>query len=282
MFARCIAEWADHVLQRSLCWATLILLRASIVDRIAGGLSSIFAKLLHLFDTLRTGIMLPGNDGDFMFSAVFRGMLADLIGHMALSTWKGLNAVRACARCSNLCNRKVGRAAHEVGLEDHDESQWVPLTDEEIFLMVENLAEFVDSGSSDAQCKALATELGFNHQPLGILLDKSVRGLYQPAEQHLTDWMHTRCQDGTANIGVAMIIARMGALRPAVSVPVADVPFWLRAAQHAQQRQSGHRMDRAKKVERWFINGICVHDAFHRSLPRPALGPVWNCSPVGG
>ena len=190
------------------------------MDRIAGGLSSIFAKLLHLFDTLRTGIVLPGNDGDFMFSAVFRGMLADLIGHMALSAWKGPNAVRACTRCSNLCNRKVGRAAHEVGLEDHDESQWVPLTDEEIFLMVENLAEFVDSGSSDAQCKALATELGFNHEPLGILLDKSVRGVYQPARQHLTDWMHTWCQDGTANIGVAMIIARMGALLPAVSVPM--------------------------------------------------------------
>ncbi len=108
MFARCIAEWADHVLQRSLCWATLILLRASIVDRIAGGLSSIFAKLLHLFDTLRTGIMLPGNDGDFLFSAVFRGMLADLIGHQSLSAWKGPNAVRGCARCSNFCNRKAG------------------------------------------------------------------------------------------------------------------------------------------------------------------------------
>ncbi len=220
MFARCIAEWADHVLQRSLCWATLILLRASIVDRIAGGLSSIFAKLLHLFDTLRTGIVLPGNDGDFVLSAVFRGMLADLIGHQSLSAWKGPNAVRGCTRCSNLCNRKAGRAAHEVGPEDHDESQWVPLTNEEIFLMVENLAEFVDSGSSDAQCKALATELGFNHQPLGILLDKSVRGVYQPAQQHLTDWMHTWCQDGTANIGVAMIIARMGALVPAISVPM--------------------------------------------------------------
>ena len=59
-FYWCVAEWPDHILQRSMCWATLCLVRSSIVDTIPGGLSLIFSKLLQVFDVLSSGILLPG------------------------------------------------------------------------------------------------------------------------------------------------------------------------------------------------------------------------------
>ena len=88
-----------------MCWATLTLLRCAIVATVPGGFSYIFAQLLRLFSVLAKGIVLPGVTEPFMCVAKFGGMLADLVGHQALSAWKGPNTIRCCVRCANVIKR---------------------------------------------------------------------------------------------------------------------------------------------------------------------------------
>ena len=205
---RCIPEWPDHLLTRSICWATLCLVRCVIVEKIVGGLSHVFMRLLKLFDSLTGGILLPGDDEPFMFCAVFAGVLADLVGHQSLTAWKGPNALRACVCCSNL-NTKRSRAisGSEVSLLDHDERLFLEATDEEVFLIIDNIALLVEQGIGATQLSALETEVGFNHEPRGILADKAMRIKYNPTKHQLADWMHTFCQDGVASSEIAALLS---------------------------------------------------------------------------
>ncbi len=205
---RCVPEWPDHILTRSLCWATLCLVRSVIVDTIAGGLSLIFTHLLQLFDVLIGGILLPGDDEPFMFSGTFAGVLADLVGHQSLTAWKGPNAVRGCVNCANLsCRRNGVRTDSEIGLAEHDERRFLQSTDEEIYLLIDNLATLVEAGAP--KIDKLQTEIGFNHEPLGILSNKGLRAKYSPTKHQLTDWMHTFCQDGVASAEVVLLLERL-------------------------------------------------------------------------
>ncbi len=224
VYGRCVPEWPDHILQRSMCWATLCLVRCAIVDKIPGGLSFVFTQLLLTFDVLVGGILLPGATGPFMFCAKFAGMLADLIGHQSLTAWKGPNAVRPCTCCANLSARKAGPGSDlEVSLAEHDERRFVQSTNEEIFLMLDNLAAVVADGrSSQTKINKLQTELGFNHEPLGILMNMAMRHTYRPAEHQLTDWMHVFCQDGVGNTAVALILDRLSKARPAITNAMAQ------------------------------------------------------------
>ena len=171
-----------------MCWATLTLLCCAIVAKVPRGLCYIFAQLLRLFPFLAKGIVLPGLTESFMCMARFAGMLADLIGHRALSAWKGPNAIRGYVRCANVIKRKAHLViAPEVSLQEHDLRKFVRSTKGEIYLIVDNLALF----EGDAALGKLQTELGFNHDPLGILLDNPMRAVFDSAEHTLTDWMHT-------------------------------------------------------------------------------------------
>ena len=221
-FYWCMPEWPDHVLQRSMCWNTLALLRCSIVDNIAGGLSFVVSKLIRLFATMEAGILLPGEGGPMMFRAKFNGILADLIGHAQLTAWKGPNAVRSCMRCANLCARADGRrTAGDVGLAEHDDNVFVQNTNAEIYFVVDNLAAFAEAHRDDryfeTKLKTLQTELGFNHDPLGIVLDREMRSIYRSVEHQLVDRMHVYCQDGVANSEVACLLHRMAALDPPIT-----------------------------------------------------------------
>ncbi len=214
----CIAEWPDYVLARSMCWATLTLLRCAIVDTIPGGLSFVFSKLLLLFSGLATGILLPGASGTFMFVAKFAGVLADLVGHQTLTAWKGPSAVRSCVSCANLTGRKRGpESPAEVGLAEHDESRFIQSTNAEVFLIVDNLAKLKDDGCAPTRFRQVETEVGFNHEPLGVLQDKEARRIYRPVEHQLTDWMHTWCQDGVASSEVALLLGRLENHRPPIT-----------------------------------------------------------------
>ena len=205
-----------------MCWATLCLVRCVLVEKIVGGLSYVFTKLLQLFDVFAGGILLPGDDEPFMFNAVLGGVLADLVGHQALTAWKGPNAIRACTRCANLNTRRAGKSDTEVDLTDHDDRLFLAATDEEIYLLIDNLQTLVESGAlgSTAQDK-LETELGFNHEPHGILLDRAMRGTYSPTQHPLTDWMHTFCQDGVASVEMALLLKRLASHhQPPVTNPM--------------------------------------------------------------
>ena len=121
-----------------------------------------------------------------MFHASFAGILADLVGHQSLTAWKGPNAIRPCVRCANLSARRSGPVSHlELGLREHDSRRFIKSSDDEIYLIIDNLDVLVNSGASKVM--QLETEVGSNHDPHGILMDKSMRRIYRPSQHHRSD-----------------------------------------------------------------------------------------------
>lgn len=199
----CIADWPQHVLQRSFAWPVFSIIRCKIMHQIQGGLSRLFRMILRIFfvgaQSFTSGIHIPCSSGDFVVTGIFAGFLADLVGHKEITEWKGVNGIICCLTCGNVtnCLHRAPRRG-EVDCTCADRKKWQCLTDEDIWKIVDDLADL--SGTmKPTPFNKICTEKGFNHVPEGILQDKTLRDIYKPANHMIRDWQHTMCQDGVAN-----------------------------------------------------------------------------------
>ena len=67
-----VTEWPDWMLQRSMCWQTLSLIRSKLITDVQCIISRIMHRFLNLFRTLSEGVLLPAADGEFMFTAQYQ------------------------------------------------------------------------------------------------------------------------------------------------------------------------------------------------------------------
>ena len=208
-----ILDWPAHVITRSFIWPIFALIRTSLVKKIAGGISAVMVRiLLYFFGFFSRGISLPHPDGEFMFTAVFTGFLADLLSHKELTCWKGTGGKKACLVCQNLVNTKRGSrrlAPHEVDLSEWDSLRFVPFTDDELFKLVDDLNAMAP-GISANRLQQLQTDIGFNAGSAGLMADPSVRHIYKPSKHHLIDFQHALVQDGVANTEVFLCLQALG------------------------------------------------------------------------
>jgi hypothetical protein len=58
-FYWCIAEWPDYILQRSICWPTLAILRTVALRRISAGLPRVMREMVRILNALSTGVSPP-------------------------------------------------------------------------------------------------------------------------------------------------------------------------------------------------------------------------------
>ena len=216
----CIADWPQHVLQRSFAWPVFSLIKESVLENIDGGLGRLMRVILRIFfsetgDSFSRGVHIHDKHGGFVVTGIFAGFLQDLVGHKETSEMKGHNGLKLCMTCSNvLSTRFRAPRAGEVDASCSDPSKFVYRTNEQVFEAVDGLK---------AECERLSalprfptgpwektqTESGFNLVLEGILLDIDLRGIYKPVDHTIRDWQHTVCQDGVANTHVAALLHRL-------------------------------------------------------------------------
>ena len=97
----CLADWPQHVLQRSFAWPVFSILRESIIEKLSGGLSGLMRKVLRVFFPLvghsfSRGVTINSPQGAYVAKAVFAGFLGDLVGHKDIWYTKGHNGVKCC------------------------------------------------------------------------------------------------------------------------------------------------------------------------------------------
>lgn len=201
----CIADWPGWLLQRSFAWPVFGILRESLIADIQGGLGRIMRIILRVFfaeigPSFTTGITINGPHGDpFIVKGIFAGFLADLLGHKEITGWKGTGGIFCCLTCGNVVRIRHPKAG-QVSIACHNPDKFQCLNNDDIFHIVDQLELHKDIANFDK----LETDLGFNYEPHGILLDKGLRDIYQPANHTIRDWMHTVGQDGLANSHIAM------------------------------------------------------------------------------
>ena len=216
----CIADWPQHVLQRSFAWPVFSIIRESVIESIGGGLGKIMRTVLNIFfgnvgHSFTRGVHINDSDGGFVVTAIFAGFLQDLLGHKELSDWKGTNGVLCCITCDNVINMQHRRPGPgQVASNCWDATKFVYRDNERVYHIIDNLKAEYDRLIARPRWSATAWDnaqkaVGFNLAMEGLLMDMDLRGIYKPVDHTIRDWMHTIAQDGVANTHVAALLHRL-------------------------------------------------------------------------
>ena len=203
-----VVDWPSYLIHRSGMWPIFSLIRTRIVETIPGGVSHVTKRMVHMFNQFIDGVMLPHPDGPFVMRLRFAGFIADLAAHKEILCSKGIpNGVRPCPNCANLTSRSVLQPG-EHGYLCHDLSMFLQYDDTTLFDMIDRLHAIGPTCNASALDR-LTTEIGYNYQPHGLLMDVGFRGMYSPTRHHHKDWMHTIVSDGVGNWETGMLLQRM-------------------------------------------------------------------------
>ena len=143
----CIADWPQHILQRSFAWPVFSILRESIIHKITGGFSKLIRYVLRVFfpetgHSFHRGVHINHPDGGFVVTAIFAGFLQDLLGHKETTEWKGANGVYCCLTCDNVINmthRAPNAARGEVATNCTNADRFRQRTDADVYANVDEL-----------------------------------------------------------------------------------------------------------------------------------------------
>lgn len=197
-------DWPAHVLCRTFSWLVFTTIRSSIVTSIEGGMSYICRLILKAFfpadngTSFARGIYLNFREHTYVLTAKFVGFLCDLKGHKENLEWVGANGKVCCLTCANVIKSVRGGRGRIVGLDCYDPSRFITRTNEEVYADVDELRDlFATANATDR--KKFVTQYGFNHVPNGLLMDTTLRELFDPVDHTLRDWQHTLAGDGVGN-----------------------------------------------------------------------------------
>ena len=212
------ADWPAHVLSRTFAWPVLCLVRSSVVGEIEGGMSYLCRVFMRMVypekgHSLARGVMLNIKGAAFLVCATFAGFLCDLKGHKENLEWKGTGGNVVCLTCMNVDARLHGCTGNVVGIDCHDPKKFIPRSNSDVFVTVDELTDLFIKATSKTKRDNLQTEYGFNVCPNGLLWDVPLREIFRPVDHTLRDPMHTMVGDGVANSVLGETLAAMKRLK---------------------------------------------------------------------
>ena len=166
-----------------------------------------------------TGISLILHDGSVLTIFIEFGMLvADEAALHAAYQFKGASGLKNCALCSNVFNWRSARdavAADTSGIARYHtccEVRDLRLHSLATLTAIANrLSAAAAAGMSQRNLAELATRLGFNYIPDGIMQDNELRALADPTAHLLYDTMHIYYVNGIFGNHVGRLVE---ALKP--------------------------------------------------------------------
>ena len=142
----CIAEWPQHVLNRSFAWPVFSILREEVIHSLPGGLTRLMRLILHVFfgnsgSSFTTGVHIVCRSGDFVIKAEIGGFLADLLGHKEITDWKGTGGNLICLECSNVINHHHRRCrAGEVFAKEWNRNKFNRRSSSDVCASIDELS----------------------------------------------------------------------------------------------------------------------------------------------
>ena len=199
----CIKEWPDWILTRTAMWPVFGVIRSATIDKMPGGISAFYAKILEICfldgdRTMSDAIQLICNDKAFTATFKYGGLLADEDCLKKVHDYKGAQGLKPCMACGNLMRVSnlalVPAGGKHLSVATLDGI--VFNTNEVIWAMADDLKATADR-RLPYKAKEKARGLKFN--PCGLLMNIALRQIHRPIDHYLRDWMHIMVSAGTAN-----------------------------------------------------------------------------------
>ena len=174
-------------------------------------MSAVVGKLLEVLflnkdhDPRTAGIALQLHSGEPAQIWVGLGpMVADEAALHFYYSCKGAGGLKPCILCANVFNRRY----RMEGIQRIDATKWACFHDEadpaRLVLHTKAtvdtvLARVAAPGMSKRDRQGLETDLGWSHNPQGLMQVPALRELAHPVEHCLFDWMHVFFVNGIWN-----------------------------------------------------------------------------------
>jgi hypothetical protein len=213
-FAELGAQW----LSSELSWFVLTVVRSSVVNRMAGGMSTLLNIVLQSFfkqphDLFDNGIVLHTVAGRSMLFATLGCMISDESAIKQSWACKGSSGTMLCLCCRNV-------VAADSELHNYEATgSLVPSTETD----VSKFALHADASIRDVvsllrrsklvlnigQFNKLQQACGFNWCPTGLLASAPLANIIKPISMTMWDWMHIYIVNGTFNLEVGLLLGRL-------------------------------------------------------------------------
>ena len=201
-------------------WFELSLLRTSSMQAVKGGLSAFFVAMFRLFfdrhDVSTGGFSAPlccsGDRATFWLD--IRMVIADESAQHVLFSAKGAGGLKPCMLCANVFNTRLrqesiavaDRTGWSANHDCDDASRFVPHTKDTINEIIRRLSAPMTATAR----RAMETDLGFNYEAAGLMLDDRMLQHAHPVDTCLFDWMHVFLVSGIFNVATLHIFEAMG------------------------------------------------------------------------
>lgn len=203
-------------------WFEVLVVRASLMEEIAGGVSALMGAILDsFFDVDRHHMQLGGvclRLADESMAHIFLslGMLiADEAALHAALACKGSSGLKPCMLCGNVFNRRSVRQILEndksgmAVLHDCDDmNKCMRHTMESLAAIVATLRQSAGE-MSNKDFQELQTRLGWNYEPAGLMFSERWRTLVSPPSVCTFDWMHIFFVNGIFNAHAGLLLREM-------------------------------------------------------------------------
>ena len=205
----CCLQWPAWLLNRSIIWPILGIIRSKVLDKLSGGISAFMAKVLELLfldtpQSLRRGLQIVWKDERIPLRGEYNGFMADEDCLKKVHDYKGAQGLKCCMDCSNLLNTANEASCppgtvplHAFNLANIDRN-----SDYDIWEMADVLQERAHAGSAYAH---LQKAYGLKYNPRGLLYNVRLRDVHRPTKHYIRDWMHIIVSGGVANTHMACL-----------------------------------------------------------------------------
>ncbi len=201
-------ELHPDILTREHAWLLAGCLRAKVSKDVAGGVGTVWGKLLESFfsegaDFSRGVLLRLGGDERILLTARLGYFLGDEAALKGLWRVKGSSGWRPCMKCSNLVASRSGLADDSLVSSDETTlARVTPHTDASFVELADSVARKWQTQTTKTEKLQWEVACGFTYHPESLLWRPSLRRHLRPISQTVFDWVHIFLVGGIANVAM--------------------------------------------------------------------------------
>ena len=184
------AEFGQAAMGMECMWFTLAVVREGELDDLEGGMSTFMKHFMkHLAADASGGISFQADSEPWLLNITGYGFLSDEAALKQTFQSKGAGGLNCCLKCQNVLTREDNTGGRFVHISEADSSKFIPSTDQDCFLIVDQLSRMKEARVSKPVVDEFQTVGGFTYFKSGLLQDVVARALLPPSAANY-DAMH--------------------------------------------------------------------------------------------
>ena len=176
------AEFGQAAMGMERVWFTLAVIREGELDKLEAGMSTFMKHFVkHLAGEVSGGISFQADSKPWLLNIAGYSLLSDEAALKQTFQSKGASGLNCCLKCQNVLTLDDNTGGRFVHISEADSSKFIPSTDQDCFLIVDQLSSMKEAGVKPSVVDEFQIVGGFVYFKSGLLQDAVARVLLPPS-----------------------------------------------------------------------------------------------------